>query len=304
MLDLLIPILVPLVVLGATTGIMLLVLEWWRNKIRKRNRRSPLTRKMLRSPGETLRTEIEELDAENTFVIIMTFMGPFLLYSITLSQIHFSSRPNPTVSWIGFLVIGVAALVYFLRQIFANFETIRRKRLGMEGEIATGEELNQLMLHGCRVFHDLPFEYGNIDHVVVSQSGVFSVETKTLAKSNESGSEKVTVDFTNNRIQFSDWNWGIPFKQLETNSRWLSQYLSNATGMRIEAEAMLALPGYYIEKRIGKSNVFVFNPKQPKKFFSNSRVVFTPEQVQQIAHQVEQLCRDVEPSFGHKSKTE
>lgn len=300
MLDLLIPILVPSLIMLATTGIMFLVFEWWRNRVRKRNRRSPLTRKMLRSPGETLRTEIEELDAENTFVILMTIMGPFLLYSITLSQIHFSSRPNPTVSWAGFVVIGFLAMVYFLRQIFRNIEMIRRKRLGMEGEIATGEELNQLMLHGCRVFHDLPFEYGNIDHVVVSQSGVFSVETKTLAKSNDSGSEKVTVDFNNNRIQFSDWNWGIPAKQLETNSRWLSQHLSSATGMKIEAEPMLALPGYYIEKRIGKSNVFVFNPKQPKKFFSNSRVVFTPEQVQQIAHQVEQLCRDVEPSFGHK----
>ena len=170
----------------------------------------------------------------------------------------------------------------------------------MEGEIATGEELNQLMLHGCRVFHDLQFEYGNIDHVVVSQSGVFSVETKTLAKANHSGSEKVTVDFANNRIQFTDWNCPIPTKQLKTNSRWLSQYLSSATGMKVEAESMLALPGYFIEKRIGKSNFFVFNPNQPKKFFSNSRVVFTPEQVQRIAHQVENSCRDVKPSFGKR----
>ena len=70
--------------------------------------------------------------------------------------------------------------------------------------------------------------------------------------------------------------------------------------MKVEAESMLALPGYFIEKRIGKSKIFVFNPKQPKKFFLHSRVVFTHEQVQRIAHQVEQLCRDVEPSFGHK----
>ena len=170
----------------------------------------------------------------------------------------------------------------------------------MEGEVATGEELNQLMLDGCRVFHDIPFEYGNIDHVVVSTSGVFSVETKTHAKSNQSGSEKVTIDFNNDTVRFSDWTWKIPAKQLETNSRWLSQYLSNSTGMKVESEAMLALPGYFIEERIGKGGVFVFNPKQPKKFFLNSRSVFT---AQQIAHQLEQLCRDVKPSFGYKKET-
>ena len=297
MLDLLIP-LGPLVIILATIGILFVVFHWWRSKIRKRNRRSPLTRKMLRSPGESLRNEIEELDAENNFLIVMTIMAPILLYAITLSQIHFSSNPKPVVSWGAFVLIALLAMIYFLRQVFSNFETLRKKRLGMEGEIATGEELNQLMLHGCRVFHDLPFEYGNIDHVVVSQSGVFSVETKTLAKLNASKSEKVTVDFARNELQFSDRSWNIPVKQLETNSRWLGKHLSSATGIKVEAEPMLALPGYFIEKRIGKSSFFVLNPKQPKKFFSNSRIMFTPEQVQRIAHQVEQLCRDVEPSFG------
>ena len=157
--------------------------------------------------------------------MVMTYMAPFFLYSITSSQIHFSNDPRPIVSWVATALMIAAVLTFLLRKVFANAELIRRKRLGMEGEIATGQELNQLMLDGCRVFHDVPFEYGNIDHVVVSKSGVFAVETKMHAKSNDSGSEKVIVDFDNNRLQFSDWNWGIPVKQLETNSRWLSRAL-------------------------------------------------------------------------------
>ena len=31
--------------------------------------------------------------------------------------------------------------------------------LGLDGELATAEELNQLMRDGCRVFHDIPFRH-------------------------------------------------------------------------------------------------------------------------------------------------
>jgi homoserine kinase len=45
------------------------------------------------------------------------------------------------------------------------------------------EEINLLMLDGCRVFHDVPIEpYGNIDHVIVAPSAVYAVETKTRRK--------------------------------------------------------------------------------------------------------------------------
>ena len=54
--------------------------------------------------------------------------------------------------------------------------------LGLDGELATAEELNQLMLDGCRVFHDVPIRYGNVDHVVVHRSGVYAVNTKLLGQ--------------------------------------------------------------------------------------------------------------------------
>ena len=112
MFDLLIPVVLPLAIILATMGIMFLVFQIWRHKVQKRNSRSPLTRKMLRSPGETLREEIEELDTESTFVVIMTFMAPFLIYSITLSQIYFSSNPNLSVSWAGSVLITAGALFF------------------------------------------------------------------------------------------------------------------------------------------------------------------------------------------------
>src|SRR5262249_19244830 len=50
--------------------------------------------------------------------------------------------------------------------------------LRLRAERAVGEELNQLMLDGCHVFHDYPVSRGwNINHVVVAPSGVYAIET-------------------------------------------------------------------------------------------------------------------------------
>jgi hypothetical protein len=43
--------------------------------------------------------------------------------------------------------------------------------------------------------------------------------------------------------------------------------------------------------------VYVINPLRPKKCFVQQRQSLSDMQVQRIAHQLEQLCRNVEPSF-------
>jgi hypothetical protein len=51
-------------------------------------------------------------------------------------------------------------------------EKVRPLRLGFKGERAVGEELNQLLRQGFHVFHDLPFDSFNIDHVIVGPTAL------------------------------------------------------------------------------------------------------------------------------------
>ena len=108
---------------------------------------------------------------------------------------------------------------------------------------------------------------------------------------------EITVDHNQNIIQFPDFRWSIPSRQLEGEARWLSQHLTNATGETIRVEPILALPGWFIANRIGRGSVFVINPCKPKRFFVQARIVLSETQVSQVAHHLEQLCRDVPPSF-------
>jgi len=51
---------------------------------------------------------------------------------------------------------------------------------GLEAEREVGELLTQLLVDGCLVLNDVPFPYGNLDHIVIRPDRtVFLVETKS-----------------------------------------------------------------------------------------------------------------------------
>ncbi len=147
----------------------------------KRDRRSPLSTNLLRGPGETLRSEIEKMSER----IDENFFNLLLISIPALAVLLLASRlGNPYILW-GLLlavVIYVASIVWATRRLYLLFKQRSSLYLGLDAELAVGQELNQLMLNGCRVYHDFPAENFNIDHVVAGPGGVYAVETKGRAK--------------------------------------------------------------------------------------------------------------------------
>jgi hypothetical protein len=53
---------------------------------------------------------------------------------------------------------------------------------GRDGEREVAEYLDNLTRRGNYVFHDIPANGFNIDHIVVSTHGIFTLETKAYSK--------------------------------------------------------------------------------------------------------------------------
>jgi len=104
----------------------------------------------------------------------------------------------------------------------------------------------------------------------------------------------VLVDGKRNSMRFPDGEFPIPVAQLEAESRWLEQFLTASVAEAIAVRPMLALPGWFVKRSDDKAAVYVFNPRNPRQLFMTGKVVLTPETMQRIAHQLDQLCRDVE----------
>lgn len=112
----------------------------------------------------------------------------------------------------------------------------RKFRLGYEGELAVGQELNQLLREGYEVYHDFPADKFNIDHIIIGPAGVYAVETKTRQKpTTGSGQSDAKVVYDGQKLKFPDWVETKPLAQVRRQAQWLSKWLSSAVGNSIHA---------------------------------------------------------------------
>lgn len=269
----------------------------------QKRRRSPLTGNLLRGPGETLRSQIE-INSDrilDSFFLLLLVAVP--AYALLMLFVYIGG--NRIEYWQIFLTLFIYAGLTFwaTRRLYLLMVNSRNLHLGLDGELAVGQELNHLMLHGCRVYHDFPAEGFNIDHVVVGPGGVYAVETKGRAKPDKGrGALDAKVIYDGEILRFPDWHEVKPLEQAKHQAIWLGKWLSSAVGHWISVTPALALPGWFVE-RTQAGKVLVFNGKGP--FFlakPNSRSSLNEQQIQQISHQLEQHCRDVAPSAYRKEK--
>ena len=252
----------------------------------------------LRSPGESLRSRLDEINDNINTNLVSAFILPLIFYSGILSQAYFSEKPLSVSSiWI-LILIALAFEAYFIYRLVRLINKRRYYRLGYEGEIAVGQELNELLRDGYHVYHDFPANKFNIDHIIVGSTGVYAVETKARRKpttADRRADAKVTYD--GNKLQFPDTNWveTKALKQARDQAQWLQIWLSSAVGDSIHVQPVLTLPGWYVNRK--SSDGFpVINPKNFQSVLKpNKDNKLDESMISRIIHQLDQRCRDVHP---------
>lgn len=274
--------------------------------IRKRrvraNRRSPISLTLLRSPGNSLRDQLDEAAlAVSSDLIILSGM-PLIILALFLAQGHVLGLHAIASMAPVYMGIAVGIVLFVLRRLWKTGARVDRLKAGYDAELAVGQELDQLMRHGAIVLHDLPADSFNIDHVVISSAGVFAVETKGFTKPKRGlGKADATVEFDGGSLKFPLWTTQEPLKQAERQAVWLSKWLSSAVGSSIAVNPILALPGWFV-KRTGSGAVKVYSGKELSGLLycgNTSRI--STQDVKQIAHQVEQRCRTVAPRYAEET---
>jgi hypothetical protein len=261
-----------------------------------RKRRSPFTSQFLRSPGQSVWNQLDDLRTDLMSYLMGLAYVPIAILSIPLVQTAISRNSQSFSNLFVYAVSGTVIFSYFLVKLFRTTHEMQKVRLGYEGEVAVGQELNQLMIHGFRVFHDFPADGFNIDHVVVGRTGVFAVETKARGKP-DSGDRKqdAHVEFTGTMLRFPHWSESKPVEQSRKQAQWLSRWLGSAVGESVNVISALAIPGWYIEQT-GKSDVLAYNGKRPDVVFPKySGKQISDQMIKRISHQLEAKCRNIDP---------
>lgn len=259
---------------------------------------TPLTSDLLRPPGFSLQQRLDDIQWElmeclSIIPWIMT-VGPMLLLLQTLAK----DRYPTLVECLLILVILLLFVGYYVRKAVRLVKTRTVLRLGHACERAVGQELEQLIRpddRPYRVFHDIPFDGFNIDHLVVSPSGVFVVETKGRSKPLNKGNKQFKVRIEGDALHFPHRIEREPLQQTRRNVQAVRKWLCEATGFEVPVAGVLVLPGWFLERKQRMADPYVMNATElARQLPSLYAGALELGLVQAIAHQVTQRVRDVD----------
>ena len=259
---------------------------YWTKHKHKNKRKDPFYEFDIERPaGYSINNELlsKAFDVGGFFANLIAAGAVFAIV-ISNQAINLPTKIFLTVLFVIFFIVVLIRLLKLLQNIF-------NLRDGLKAEQIVGQSLTQLLYSGFYVYHDIPATSlkFNIDHVVVCPSGVFAVETKSRRKGISGTHHKVSVK--NDKLEFSTWTDTKIIEQAKRQTKWLSQELTSSTGEYVAVTPIVALPGYFVERK-DKSSVGVLNHKylsNPKNYISNS--MLSDEQINRISHQLKQMQR-------------
>jgi len=236
-------------------------------------KKTPLKANPLRNPGQSLDEEIRKLwDEKGTiyFIYIIGFLGFALgdwIRWITQEPI------NPILS----TTIALFATVFSSYKLINIRKKTNQLKLARDGEKVVGQHLDHLREHGARVLHDIIGNNFNVDHVIISEKGIFVVDTKTYKKPIKG---EAIVRVQNSEVYVNNYKVDRnPIRQSKALSKWVKDLLKETTGKDFPVQGVVVYPGWYVEKTSSKEEIWVLNPKALPAFIQNTKSKIPVEDV-------------------------
>jgi hypothetical protein len=226
---------------------------------------------------------------------MMQLMAAFIVGGFACA-FSISATRSPLV----YILPGLIACSVFCWRSAVYLKNYANHRLGFLGEQVVGQILDRLSSDSLRVFHDLEIrEPGkspwNIDHVVLTPAGVFSIETKCRRKPRATapdGQQGHKLIFDGHQIIFphpmQPDRHGLD--QAEDNAKWLAGKLTALNGSPIPVTPLLVFPGWWVD-RTGKGPVTVLNHNQLPGYLKGRENQLTESQQRAINAQLDERCR-------------
>ena len=243
--------------------------------------RSPLKEAPLRVPGQSLDDERDRLVDD---VVLPYLLFPTVFWMLALIEwlLSVQRAPHQPKLFAAVALIFTAAAVWRIRRLWPQ---VRALRQGRDGERVVGQALEELRADGARVFHDVPADGFNLDHVLVMTQGIFVIETKTWSKRGKNP----TISARAGQL----YRDGVmvtpnPIEQARAEADWLRQMLKDSTAQSFPVPGVVLFPGWWVESVDAetKAKAWVLNPKAVGAFLAREAHVLRPADVALAAQRI------------------
>ncbi|HEY9877689.1 MAG TPA: nuclease-related domain-containing protein [Leptolyngbyaceae cyanobacterium] len=253
----------------------------------KRKNKSPLKDKPLRNPRQSLDEELQRLMEEDGYTWVATICFCLIFLANEWWRYFSASPPNP----LEVTIVTLPMVGFSIFKLYRLKRRLQRLRLARDGEKAVGQYLTDLRENGYRIFHDIVGDDFNVDHVIISEQGIFTIETKTYSKPI---SGKAVVTFDGEAIQVNGYTPDrVPVEQAQAQAAWVQGVLRESTGRGFSVRPVVVFPRWFVEmkKTALNSKLWVLNPKALPGSLEHEPVCISAEEVKLAAYHLSRYIR-------------
>jgi len=199
---------------------------------------------------------------ERAFLVVFLFA----LTVIEALRWIFGVKPSPW-TFLFFLLCFLGSLAYAFSRRSSARKEIHALKVGYAGEKFVGQFLEDMRREGCRVYHDIQGDGFNIDHVLVSRKGVFTIETKSVCK----GKGQCIVEYSGDSLLINGRKPDRdPLVQAKAQAKWFREQLSGMTGKNFDVKPVIIYAGWFVQKThpAAQNEVWVLHEAAFRKYYN------------------------------------
>lgn len=281
-------VLIFIILLGIGFFLSFLAVYFFRQSIKEK--KSPVNDKLLRSPGETLRQEIDKISDTMVEKLLFLVIMPVWIGSFLIIQPLSSNQNIDIISLILVFLIFFPVFIWQSIQLYKLLSKRKNLQLGYDCELAVAQMLCPLYKLGYEIYHDFQAtDNFNIDHIAVGPHGVFAIETKGRSRSKENKEGNWKIQYTGEKLIFHNFYETKPIEQARSQAKWLFNWIKEATGEQAPVTPVLAIPGWFIDFPNKITDVKISSGNF--EFLTKGKTLLPENQIQRIAYQVKQKCK-------------
>jgi uncharacterized membrane protein (DUF485 family) len=228
----------------------------------------------MKTAGESTRQMANERRKMRRLIAVSVLAIFFAGACVILLLMAYNVKIMAAMGLTGAIVVAGAMLAvkFVLGRVsdsaFASMDFLHKREKdavrGAEGEEAVGQILENFAKSRHMVLHDVKCPYGNLDHILLTESGkVFLIETKAHGGS-------VTLDkkqtlLINNQPAEKDF-----IKQAIGNTYWFKEELDRITGEATWVNTIIVFANAFVPKPYVVKNVLIINKRFLREHLSKT----------------------------------
>jgi len=261
-----------------------------------RTKKSPIKRPALRDAGASIQKRFNLLLYERIFFWVV---GGALFVGAAISEwlrYYKTVPPNP---WLVTGLASVACIIVAIK-VVPMIKELRRLQIGLSGEKAVAEKLDELKAKGYQIIHDIPGDGFNVDHVVVGPTGVFVIETKMRSKVDRESPGSTDVAGPDQRVEYDGKTIRVdgfepdrdPIKQVQALADFIRKLIKDKIGLDIAVRPVVVFPGWWVNEPRPTPPIWVLNDTRLLGYIRNERNELSPERIRTVSTALKDHVRD------------